>query len=132
MQKPFAGPDRMSTAVSIDRIVPLLERIADDRTGCHGVFFSYRHAQEIHALGLKHEFTPGSPWTQVCISVVASAAFTPKVWVRILWSRPLLEYPTEECPPMEFPLSEAGVSMFGEAWPKITKEFANAIARGHP
>jgi len=119
--------------VSIDLIVPLVEQVVDDQKDeSDGSFFSYRHAQEIHALGVKREFTSDSPWTQVCISVVVSDALTPKIWVRILWSRPKLEYPKEESMPWEFPLSEVGVRMFAKEWPSIRKQFGQAIARGRP
>ena len=115
--------------MSIDLIVPLVEQVVD---GTEAGFFSYRHAQEIHALGVKHEFPRGSPWTQVCVSIVISALLEPKIWVRILWSRPKLEYPQEECSPWQFPLSEAGVRLFSVAWPAIRKQLAHAIARGCP
>ena len=118
--------------MNIDQVVPLVEQVvADQRDGSES-FFSYRHSQEIHALGVKHEFPADSPWSQVCISVVVSAALTPKIWVQIYWSRPKLEYPKEEIMPCEFPLSEAGVGMFAEAWPAIRKQLGQACARGRP
>lgn len=119
--------------MNIDEIVPLLERVvgAPERQG-EGHFFSYRHARELHALEVKHEFPADSPWTQVCASIVVSYLLTPTIWVRMLWSRRKLEYPTEECPAREFPLSQAGVRSFTAAWPAIRGRFAQAIARGHP
>lgn len=119
--------------MNIDQIVPSVEQVvADQKDESEGTFFSYRHSQEIHALGVKHEFPPDSPWAQVCISVVVSAALTPKIWVQIYWSRPKLEYPGVENMPWEFPLSEAGVGMFAEKWPAIRKQLRQAIARGRP
>ena len=119
--------------MSIDLIVPLVEQVVGGQNDeSEGSFFSYRHAQEIHALGVKHEFTSDAPWSQVCVSVVVSAALTPKIWVRILWSRPKLEYPKEESMPWEFPLSEAGVRMFAREWSVIRKQLGQAIARGYP
>ena len=119
--------------MKIDHIVPLVEQvIADQKDEGDGSFFSYRHSQEIHALGVKHEFPADSPWSQVCISVVVSAALTPKIWVQIYWSRPKLEYPKEEMMPREFPLSEEGVGVFAKEWPAILKQLCEAIARGRP
>jgi hypothetical protein len=119
--------------MNVDQIVPLVEQVVDDqKDGSEGGFFSYRHAQETHALGVKHEFTSGSPWSQVCVSVVVSALITPRIWVRILWSRPKLEYPKEERMSWEFPLSEVGVRMFAKEWLAIRKQLGQAIARGHP
>jgi hypothetical protein len=106
--------------------------VGNQETNDKGTFFSYRHAQDIHALGVKYEFPPSSPWSQVCVSIVISAALTPKICVRILWSRPKLEYPKEDCLPLEFPLSEAGVRLLAEAWPPIQKQLRQAIARGRP
>jgi hypothetical protein len=57
---------------------------------------------------------------------------TPKIWVRILWSRPKLEYPKEEIVPWQFPLSELGAHMFAKEWPTIRKQLGRAIARGRP
>ena len=119
--------------MSIDLIVPLVEQVVEgQKDEGEGTFFSYRHAQEIHALGVKHEFSTDSPWSQVCVSVVVSALLTPKIWVRILWSRPKLEYPKEEIMPLEFPLSEVGVRTFAKEWPGIRKQLGQAIARGRP
>jgi hypothetical protein len=119
--------------MSIDEIVPLIERVVRDREEeKKDDFFSYRHAQEVHALGVKHEFISGSPWSQVCASVVISSLMTPNIWVRILWSRPKTEFPPEDCTPWEFPLSEAGVRLFEEQWPVIRDRLARAIIRGHP
>lgn len=119
--------------MSIDLIVPLLEQVVhDQKDESGGAFFSYRHAKEMHALGVKHEFTSGSPWAQVCVSIVVSAMLTPKIWVQIYWSRPRLEYPKVENMPWEFPLSEVGVGMFAKEWPGIRKQLAQAIARGRP
>jgi hypothetical protein len=119
--------------MTIDPIVPLVERVViADRETSDGTFFSYRHAPEIHALGLKHEFTSDSPWSQVCVSILVSAFVSPKIWVRVLWSRPKLEFPKEECSPREFPLSEAGAHLFADAWPTIRRQLAHAIVRGHP
>src|SRR4051812_5089376 len=117
--------------MSIESIVPLVEQAVDQSTvGANFSFFSYRHAQEIHALGLKHVFPSDHPaWTQVCASVVVSAAITPKIWVRILWSRPKLEFPIEDCPPWEFPLSEAGARSFALEWPAIRGQLEEATAR---
>ena len=120
--------------MTIESIVPLLERIVDDRRDDSGLsFFSYRHAEEMHALGLKHEFTSASnSWTQVCVSVVVSTLIAPTIWVRILWSRPLAEFPPEECRPWEYPISESGVHAFGQDWPEIRFRLGQAIARGSP
>jgi hypothetical protein len=119
--------------MSIDLIVPLLEQVVhDQKDESGGRFFSYRHAQEMHALGVKHEFASDSPWSQVCVSIVVTAVLTPKIWVQIYWSRPKLEYPKEESVPWEFPLSEVGVGMFAKEWPAIRKQLGQAIARGRP
>jgi hypothetical protein len=120
--------------MTIESIVPLVERIVDDgRNDARLAFFSYRHAQEMHALGLKHEFTTDSSrWTQVCASIVVSTLIAPKIWVRILWSRPEIELPPEECQPWEFPISDNGVRSFAKAWPKIRILLEQAVARGCP
>lgn len=57
---------------------------------------------------------------------------TPKIWIRILWSRPKLEYPKEECPPWEFPLSVEGARLFEKEWPVIRQQLGQAIKRGFP
>lgn len=116
--------------MSIEPIIPLVERVvaAQEEEG----FFSYRHAEELHALGIKREFSPSSPWSQVCVSIVVTSLMPPKIWVRVLWSRAKLEYPREECPPWEFPLSEIGVYRFEKEWPVIRQQLARAVARGHP
>ena len=119
--------------MSIDLIVSLLEQVVrDPKDESGGAFFSYRHAPEMHALGVKHEFASDSPWCQVCVSIVVSATLAPKIWVQIYWSRPKLEYPKEENAPWEFPLSEAGVGMFAKKWPTIRRQLGLAIARGRP
>jgi len=119
--------------MSIEAIVPLVEQVVGSpETGSEGCFFSYRHAHEIHALGVKHEFPPNSPWTQVCASVVISSLSAPKIWVRILWSRPRLEYPKEECSPWEFPLSKDGARLFEMEWPAIRQRLSTAIVRRAP
>lgn len=120
--------------MTIESIVPQLERIVGDGRDDAGLsFFSYRHAQEMHALGLKREFVEdSSPWTQVCVSIVVSTLIAPKIWVRILWSRPKVEFPPEECPPWEFPISEDGVRSFAKKWPEIRMLLEHAVARGGP
>jgi hypothetical protein len=118
--------------MKIDQIVPLVEQVVLQNGEGRGSFFSYRHAEEIHALGLKHEFPSDYQWSQVCISIVVSTVFTPKIWARILWSRQKPEYPKEESTPWEFPLSEVGVHMFAKEWPAIRKLLEQAIARGIP
>lgn len=120
--------------MTIESVVSLVEVIVSGGRDDAGLsFYSYRHAQEMHALGLKHEFVgDGSPWTQVCVSIVVSTLIAPKIWVRILWSRPKAEFPTEECPPWEFPISEDGVREFGRKWPEIRLLLVQAIARAHP
>jgi hypothetical protein len=50
--------------MNIEQIVPLVEQVvADQQNEKEGSFFSYRHAQELHALGIKHEFASVSPWS---------------------------------------------------------------------
>lgn len=120
--------------MTIDSIVPFVERIVNDHRDISGlIFFSYRHAEEMHALGLKYEFTPASSsWTQVCVSIVVSTLIAPEIWVRILWSRPKVEFPSEECRPWEFSLSETGVRGLAEVWPDVRSRLEQAIARGCP
>jgi hypothetical protein len=101
--------------MSIDIVVPIVERVIGDGSARpdYCSFFSYRHAKEIHALGLLREFTPDqSRYLQVCVSVLITASISPRIWVRILWSRSKAEFPTEDCPSCEFQLSEVGALSF--------------------
>jgi hypothetical protein len=125
----------MSRQMSIDAIVPQLERVVGDDQARPGFdsFFSYRHAAEIHALGLVHEFSPDeSRYLQVCISVVATTAISHRIWVRILWSFSKAEYPIEDCPSWEFPLSDIGVRSFETQWPSIRQRMGDAVVRRSP
>jgi hypothetical protein len=121
--------------MSIESLVPLVERIVNGAgvlsNRCS--FFSNRHSKEIHALGLKCEFTSDqSRYSQVCVSVLLTTLNSDRIWVRILWSRPQNEYPTEDCFSWEFSLSDEGVRSFEERWPLIRRRMNKAIARCRP
>lgn len=65
--------------MSIDAIVPLLERVieSDKASARCGTFSSHRHAVELHALGLKHEFRlDESRYIQVCLSVAVTTVIS--------------------------------------------------------
>ncbi len=126
--------------MTIDEIVTAAERIVtgvDDSTRDDVVpgyrFFSYRHADEIHALGITREFSRDeSRYLQVCASVVVSRLQSPMIWVRILWLRSKDVLPSEDCASWKFPLSEAGVRAFGADWASIRERMDRAVRRRRP
>ena len=69
--------------MTIESIVPLVERIVDDHSDDSGLnFFSYRHAEEMHALGLKYEFTSENETKDVRSGLCTNRLITGSVFRR--------------------------------------------------
>lgn len=127
--------------MSIDAVVPLVERIVTEDPGEVGiVFFSHRDWESVHRLGLNHDFAVGAPWARVSLGIMIRGSASPAISVRILWSREKLdpakkkklELPTKECAQWTFPVSAEGARALAQVWPGIRRQFAQAIARGRP
>lgn len=128
---------RFRRSLSIAEAVPQLQRIIGTHTfgeSRRTRYASIRHAEELHALGLKHEFTPAeSSYLHVSLSIVVTTMARNGIWVRILWLGSEQVYPPkEDCKSWEFPLSEAGIRSFEERWPSICARMGQAIARRSP